>query len=254
MASHPPAQCCTVGVKHEGEPTGSVTKVGSFDVYEAQPAGKTIHKDTAILIITDVIGIWQNSKLIADQFAANGYYTFMPDVFNGDPIPLNRPEGFDLMTWLNKGSSGDNPHTVAAVDPIIEASLKHLKQKGFKKIGAVGYCFGAKYVVRFMPKGKGIDVGYVAHPSFVDEEELQAIDGPLSISAAETDAIFPAEKRHKSEVILKDTKQPYQINLFSGVEHGFAVRCDPTVKVQKFAKEQAFLQAVTWFDFHLTGA
>lgn len=91
----------------------------------------------------------------------------------------------------------------------------------------------------------------MAHPTFVDEDELAAISGPLSIAAAETDTIFPAEKRHKSEEILQKTGQPYQINLFSGVEHGFAVRCDVSVKLQKFAKEQAFLQAVTWFDEHL---
>jgi dienelactone hydrolase len=88
----------------------------------------------------------------------------------------------------------------------------------------------------------------VAHPSFVEETELAAITGPLSISAAETDAIFPAEKRHTSEEILQKTGQPYQINLFSGVAHGFAVRADTSDKVAKFAKEQAFIQAVTWLD------
>jgi len=87
--------------------------------------------------------------------------------------------------------------------------------------------------------------------SFVDEAELLAIKGPLSISAAETDEIFPTEKRHKSEELLIETKQPYQINLFSGVVHGFSVRCDTSKKVEKFAKEQAFLQAVTWFNEHL---
>jgi dienelactone hydrolase len=129
---------------------------------------------------------------------------------------------------------------------------------GFKKIGSVGYCFGAKYVTRFMgpssSQGKGgIDVGYVAHPSFVNEEELQAIQGPYSIAAAETDHIFSAELRRKSEEILAATGQPYQINLFSGVSHGFAVRCDLQDKWQRFAKEQAFLQAVTWFDHYLAG-
>jgi len=80
---------------------------------------------------------------------------------------------------------------------------------------------------------------------------LAGITGPLAISAAETDVIFPTEKRHKSEVILKETGHPYQINLYSGVEHGFAVRGDITNKVAKYAKEQAFLQAVHWFDEHL---
>ena len=114
------------------------------------------------------------------------------------------------------------------------------------KIGAVGYCFGAKYVVRHYKDG--IDVGYLAHPSFVERDELAAITGPVSIAAAETDSIFPTEKRHESEEILKNTKLPFQINLYSGVEHGFAVRGDVTNKAQKFAKEAAFYQAVSWFD------
>lgn len=56
------------------------------------------------------------------------------------------------------------------------------------------------------------------------------------------------EKRHKSEEILAKKKDPYQIYLYGQTEHGFAVRSDLSVKAQKFAKEQAFLQAVTWFD------
>ncbi|KAH8808717.1 dienelactone hydrolase [Xylogone sp. PMI_703] len=253
MASNPPARCCTIGVKHEGESTGTRFKITgtNIDAYAAEPKGDNVHKDVAIINIPDVIGIWQNSELITDQLAANGYYTIMPDPFNGDPISLNRPENFDFMAWLTKGSTGDNPHTTETVDPIIEATIKFLQDKGYKKIGAVGYCFGAKYVVRYLAKGKGLSVGYCAHPSFVTEEELANISGPLSIAAAEIDQIFTTELRHKSEVILKDSKLPYQINLFGSVSHGFAVRGDLSDPVQKWSKEQAFIQAVTWFDEHL---
>lgn len=94
-------------------------------------------------------------------------------------------------------------------------------------------------------------MGYCAHPSFVEEEELAAIGGPLAISAAQEDEIFPDHMRHKSEEILAKTNQPYQIYLFSGTQHGFAVRGDPKVKATKFAKEQAFKQAVAWFDNYL---
>lgn len=121
-----------------------------------------------------------------------------------------------------------------------------------QKIGAVGYCFGGKYVVRHLrPEAGKIDAGYTAHPSFVDTDELKEIKGPLAISAAETDSIFPTEKRHESEVILKETGQPYQINLYSGVEHGFAVRADLNNPVAKYAKESAFIQALQWFEEHL---
>jgi dienelactone hydrolase len=121
-----------------------------------------------------------------------------------------------------------------------------------QKLGAVGYCFGGKYVVRHLQPGSGkIDAGYTAHPSFVEADELKDIKGPLAIAAAETDQIFPAEKRHESEEILKKVGQPYQINLYSGVEHGFAVRGDLSSRVQTYAKESAFLQAVQWFEEHL---
>jgi len=250
MASNPPGKCCTIGVRHEGQPTGKSVKVGNHDGYLATPPEGKAHKDTAILYLPDVLGIWQNAQLIADQFAANGYLTLVPDLFNGDAIPVNSFGKIDIMAWLKEGSDGKHPHTKESIDPIVEESLKVLKEEyGVKKIGAVGYCFGAKYLVRHYKDG--INVGFVAHPSFVEEDELAAITGPLSIAAAETDQISPAEKRHRSEEILQKTGLPYQINLFSGVSHGFAVRCDLSNKVQKFAKEQAFNQAVAWFDQYL---
>lgn len=67
----------------------------------------------------------------------------------------------------------------------------------------------------------------------------------------ETDSIFPAPKRHESEAILSKTGQPYQISLFSGVEHGFAVRADISKPDLRFAKEGAFYQAVSWFNQYL---
>jgi len=178
----------------------------------------------------------------------------MPDLFERDPIPLNRPESFDIMEWMKKGGPEGKGHGPGQVDPIVEQVIKEMKSKyGVKKIGSVGYCFGAKYVARFGAKGKGIDVGCMAHPSFVDAEEVKAMTAPLSIAAAETDQIFPAEKRRETEDILKESGKTYQISLYSGVVHGFAVRADLDDKQAKFAKEAAFLQHVQWFDEYLKG-
>jgi dienelactone hydrolase len=86
----------------------------------------------------------------------------------------------------------------------------------------------------------------------VEEDELANVSGPFSIAAAETDTIFTTELRHKSETILIETKQPFQINLYSGVAHGFAMRGDLSIPIQKFTREQAFFQAVAWFNEHLS--
>jgi dienelactone hydrolase len=88
------------------------------------------------------------------------------------------------MDWFNN-SGPSKGHTFKVTDPIVEAVINDMKtNQGVKRIGAVGYCFGAKYVARFMTGGKGVDVGYMAHPSFVDAAEIKALTGPLSIAAA----------------------------------------------------------------------
>lgn len=133
-----------------GEPQGKMIKVGQFDAYLAEPAADKAKQDAGILYIPDIFGLWPNSKLMADQFAANGYQTLIIDVFNGDQLTENRPADFDIMSWLVKGSDGKNPHTKDAVDPIVKQAIDYMKGTlGVKKLGAVGYCFGAK--VRVSP-------------------------------------------------------------------------------------------------------
>jgi len=253
MASNPGGRCCTIGVKHEGQAKGSVKTIGEISTYFAYPEDK--QTANAILILPDVIGHeFINAQLIADQFAANGYFVVMPDLFEGDAIPLNRPEGFDIMRWLKSGGVGGKGHGKDRVDPIVAAVIAEMRDNlGVKKIGSVGYCFGAKYVARFLAEGKGIDVGAMAHPSFVEADEIKAMVGPLSIAAAETDQIFPAEKRRETEDLLKEMTIPYQMFLYSSVVHGFAVRADMSDRTAKFAKEAVFLQHVQWFDEFVKG-
>jgi len=51
-------------------------------------------------------------------------------------------------------------------------------------MGVTGYCFGGKYVGRFLAEGKGPVAGFTAHPSFLSNDVIEAVKGPLSIGAA----------------------------------------------------------------------
>ncbi|KUI70694.1 Protein AIM2 [Cytospora mali] len=245
MTSLPPARCCTVGSLHEGEPKGELRNIGNISTYFAYPPDKSTEK--ALLILSDVIGHkFVNAQLIADEFAANGYFAVLPDLFYSDTVPLNRPEGFQIMEWLKN-------HMPEHVEPIIDTVLAEMRGPlGCKRIGGVGYCFGGRYVARYLRPGtEKLDVGYTAHPTMMSPEELAGIKGPLSIAAATKDFVFTTAKRHESEAILAKLDVPYQINLYSHVDHGFSVRCDMSVKEQRIAKEGAFAQAVQWFDSYL---
>ncbi|KAL7267453.1 hypothetical protein RUND412_009964 [Rhizina undulata] len=241
MASNPPGKCCAKGSIHEGTPKGEIKEIAGVEAYFSYPPSGS--NDKVVYFLTDVIGHkFVNAQLIADQFAAHGYLTIMPDLFQGDPILLPesiRPAGWDFHEWLSR-------HSPEVAQPVVDKVLAAIKSEiKPKKIGAVGYCYGGKYVIRLL--NGDIDAGYTAHPSFATIEEVAAIKAPLAISAAETDTIFPAELRRQTEDKLKEVGATYQLTLFSGVEHGFAVRADVSKKLERFGKEQAFGQAVTWF-------
>jgi dienelactone hydrolase len=123
---------------------------------------------------------------LADSFARAGYLTIIPDVFSGDPAPIdmmNSVNKFDFATWLRN-------HPTEKVDGIIEATMKGLREEyGIKRIGAVGYCFGGRFVARFLTEGKSLDAGYVAHPSLTTDAEWEAVRGPLSVAGAGTCAL-----------------------------------------------------------------
>lgn len=48
--------------------------------------------------------------------------------------------------------------------------------------------------------------------------------GPLFLSCAEIDHTFDAESRNQAIDMLMEDKKVYHLQLFSGVEHGFALR------------------------------
>ncbi|KAJ6104832.1 hypothetical protein N7523_011152 [Penicillium sp. IBT 18751x] len=245
MVSKAPADCCLTGFAREGNPTGEDGHIGDIATYISRPQGNGKEKK-AILFLSDIFGIYQNSKLLADAFAEQGYLTIVPDILAGDAVPFEPylAGKFDIKEW---GSRHDAPQ----VDLIVTSVARYLREHmGIERLAAVGYCFGGRWVARFL-RDSVLDVGYTAHPSFITREELGAIQGPLSIAAASIDEIFPAPLRHESEEILIATKQPFQINLFSNVTHGFAVRSNLSKPENRFAQAAAFQQAVAWFDYYL---
>lgn len=117
---------------------------------------------------------------IADQLAERGYLTVIPDIWEGDNVPLDWSpvSTFPLGSWMPK-------HGPNKVVPISQGVVRAMRENhGVKKLGSVGYCLGAKYVCRFMAEGKGIDAGFFAHPTAVTAEEIKAVAGPLSIAVA----------------------------------------------------------------------
>ncbi|KAL2831266.1 hypothetical protein BJY01DRAFT_226720 [Aspergillus pseudoustus] len=127
--------------------------------------------------------------------------------------------------WMNGAySDSQRPHFPPSIDPIVKEYINEMRTKyHVKKLGTIRYCLGSKYAARFLgaPETRvRVDAAFIAHLSFIDNAELEAVAGPLAIAAAEKDEIFPYAKRRESEEILQRLGTPYEITLYGGVEHG----------------------------------
>ncbi|GAV47736.1 hypothetical protein ZYGR_0I00320 [Zygosaccharomyces rouxii] len=241
MASNPPSSCCARGFYHEGSARGTVKDVYGVPTYTA---GKESN-DKVIVILTDIFGYQLiNTQLIADQLGDAGYKIYIPDILFGDWL-VKFDASVDSKKWL-----ADHPpeKTRAVVDSFLG---QFRKENPNSFVGVIGYCFGGKYAIQQINAKEGLaDAAAVAHPSFVTIEEIEAVskDKPLLISAAEADVAFTEELRNLTAQTLTKNGARYQLDLFSGVSHGYASRGDLTIPSVKYAKEKTLYDQIYWFD------
>lgn len=112
---------------------------------------------------------------------------------------------------------------------------------------ATGYCFGGRYIFRLLKRPGVLTAGFTAHPSFAEPEDLRNATAPLSIAAAEVDAQFPRDVRGKSEEALAESEQRWEVKVYGGTEHGFAVRGEEGEEWAEWVRVGAREQAEKWF-------
>ncbi|KAI0066732.1 alpha/beta-hydrolase, partial [Artomyces pyxidatus] len=230
-----PGDCCIKTVQHVGTPKGSEETIGGVNTYVARPPGPAQdHYDHVILYFSDVYGpLYINSRLLMDFYASKGYLVLGVDYFEGDDISLSlKNKGFNFMKWVTPKR--------ARASELVPRWLQAAKSR-------YGYCFGAQDVMNCAASDWLAD-GAMAHPSLLREEHFTTVKKPLFLSCAQLDNLFPMASRHRAEEILYEKKAEHHFQVFSNVAHGFAVRGNPDVPLERWAKEQSASSIVAWFD------
>lgn len=99
----------------------------------------------------------------------------------------------------------------------------------------------------------GCICGFIATPVWEGDpltRLLGMIVVPVSVALADEDPKLDTTMRNAIESHVKGTAQPYQITLYSHVPAGFASNRAVSTKAEVFAKKQAFVQALQWFEEH----
>ncbi|KZT70800.1 alpha/beta-hydrolase [Daedalea quercina L-15889] len=247
--SHGLCQHCVSGVRHEGTPEGKIEQIGGVECYVATPSGD-YDKSKVVLFLTDVFGIpLNNNKLLADDFARNGYRTVIPDYLHNDPVPedaFDAPGKFDIGAWA--ANHGEN-----VWKPVVDHVVAALKAEGVTRIGTVGYCYGAPSAF-YLAYSNTSAVTVVTHPTRLNPESLQKYRDestvPLLINSCEVDPMFPPDLQAKSDEIFKGFAPGYERTYWDGCTHGFAVRGDISDPKVKAGKEGAFEATVKFYQKH----
>ncbi|KAF5021032.1 hypothetical protein F66182_6963 [Fusarium sp. NRRL 66182] len=243
------SKCCISGFNWDGKPTGKETKLAGLNTYVTGT-----NKEAAVLYVHDIFG-WTfiNSRLLADHYANEaGVTVYVPDFFGGEVVTtetMNNPEkqaAFDLGAFL--GRNGKDKR-----GPEIFAAARALKEElEYKKVGAIGFCYGGWATARLAGKGNNlIDAATIAHPGLLEESEIDAISVPFQILAPENDFTYTQELKNYSNKVIPTLGVEYDYQYFPGLEHGFATRGDPKNPIQRKGLERAKNAAVHWFQQHL---
>ena len=132
--------------------------------------------------------------------------------------------------------------------PEIFAAAKALKAQ-YKKVGAVGYCYGGWACFQLGAKGNNlIDALSVAHPSMLTKDEIDAVAVPTQILAPETDPMLTPELKEYANKVIPGLGVPYRYDYYAGLVHGFAAKGDPNNPAQKAGLERAKRAMVSWLS------
>lgn len=169
----------------------------------------------------------------------------MPDFFDGETLD---PTALYERRWADLDITGFRARNSRAIrEPQIFAAARALRDAGFSKIGAVGFCYGGWGVLR-LAQADLVDAVVCAHPSWTTNEDFDGIAVPTMILAPETDVAFHDEmKLYAFRALLEKKSTPFEWVHFPGVEHGCLTKGDEGVKGEREAMAKGKGAAVRWW-------
>ncbi len=282
---------CFKGVVHDyASPAGSVETIHGVPTYIALSAAdcQSSSKST-IIFITDAFGFnLDNSKLLADVYASRtGIRVLLPDIIPGGGVPLSSlalmeratapVAWWDVLGQIRRIMSGLQMMAIFMPFAIrtrkIFPSILHYARAVRAdlpvggKLGVAGMCWGGLQTTKLTEEaveegGKEalVDAHFTAHPAGLKSlqfvESFQKFHVPFSMAVGDRDFVLSKDQVATVEASFrmyqgKGLEYGYEVKVYEGCGHGFAVRADPKKIVENEAAIQASNQAVEWFKKYL---
>ncbi|ESZ90944.1 dienelactone hydrolase family protein [Sclerotinia borealis F-4128] len=267
------AETCSTGrCFHCVLPVSNDAVLNGDIVYIAEPTAAKIKRNRGLIYFSDSSGIAPHTRALADEYARAGYLTIVIN-FWGRHQPIGQSKE-EIVPWDRNHPTGGAPSNVDRAR-MVDSALDYLRlDRNCIKIGGVGYSGGVLPLMILLKESPcRLAAAFTGHPTQVRRGDYRSIHQPLSIAQTWDDRFVPEQSRHEQEAELIESVRmtdeekvlvksgrfrprgcPWQINLFSGVEHGFASRLLDAGQMninETYVKRAAFEQAVLWFETYM---
>ena len=180
----------------------------------------------AIIIIHEIFGLNLHIRDLARRFARQGYVCLAPDLYTREGTPnvdvANMPALRKLLASI--------PDRRIVAD--LQAGEEYLRGDGIAKVGSMGFCMGGLYSYLLACNSKTLNAavdfyGRIVYPETNENKPQSPLDlapqlnCPLLCCYGELDASIPQSDVEKLRNALKQSTQPWKINIYTGAGHAF---------------------------------
>lgn len=283
--------CFKGAVHEHGKPIGHEETLYGKNCYVAPAPSTSTSKSAILFITDAFGLKLINNKLLADKYASQtGFKVIVPDIIPGGPADISLMNSMHTMTspvrWLDFWGQlrriGAVFSVITTFGPFMYRAgpasayptvLKFTREMRADmptdaKLGVAGFCWGGwgstKLCTEATVEGGSkplIGAQFNAHPSGLNApamvvDAITTFKVPYSMAIGDQDFVMSKKAVLETEAAVKQKVgdkggYDYEIKIYPGCGHGFAVRAFPDNKAEVEAAEQALDQAVQWYKKYL---
>jgi carboxymethylenebutenolidase len=207
---------------------GENTVIGNLPGYLAKPTGSAPWP--AVIVIQEWWGLDEQTKSIADRFAAQGYLAFSPDLYHGELAQLG--DGDKAMSLVQKYGPG----APVELQGLFDALKTHPQVNG--KVGSVGFCFGGRMSLS-LGISRPLDAICTFYGGGMQQifDQLGAIKCPVLGLFGDQDVSIPVGTVEQFDLLLDKVGVEHEIIVYPNSGHAFFRDSDSQVYKPEASKD-----------------
>lgn len=198
-------------------------------------------KRPGVLLLHRRDGMSELTLQNARMYAAQGYVVFAADIFGKNVRPKTVDEEKAQSVLYGKDRPLMRARALAGLEAL---KANPLVEPG--KIAIVGYCFGGTVAIELAETGAPLLGTVTIHGSFRSfaAEAAKKINGRVLVLHGSEDPVAPMSEVVSLVDQLRAANVPWELNLYSGTQHGFSTPKNPA---EERANEESKVAAKRFF-------